>query len=127
KARSVSKHIITNQPILWSDDQLRKLAHQLVAAQVEWRRGFQGERSCFYDSMHHVYTDNGNGDGHLALQVSRDQNLFQLLETVTNGGDANGSMFSNAGVAFFALPAANIAIGGRKEMIDMYDQVTDKA
>jgi hypothetical protein len=127
KARRAIQEILADYPKLWSDDQLRKLAHQLVAAQVDWRRGFQGERSCFYDSMQRIYTDNGNGDGNLALQVSRDQNLFQLLETVTNGGDATGSMFSSAGVAFFALPAANIAIGGRKEMIDTYDQITDKA
>jgi hypothetical protein len=77
--------------------------------------------------MQRIYTDNGNGDGHLALQVSHDQNLFQLLNTVTNGGDASGSMFANAGVAFLTLPAANIAIGSRKEMVDTYDSITDKA
>jgi hypothetical protein len=127
KARGAIQEILADYPKLWSDDQLRKLAHRLVAEQIDWRRGFEGERSCFYDSMQRIYTDDGHGDGHLALQVSRDQNLFQLLDTVTNGGDANASMFANAGVAFFTLPAANMVIGGRKEMIDTYDQVTDKA
>src|SRR5262249_13993010 len=127
KVRGAIQDILTNYPKIWSDDQLRTLAHQLVAAQVDWRRGFQGERTCFYDSMQRVYTDDGNGDGRLALQVSRDQNLFQLLNTITNGGDASGSMFANAGVAFFTLPAANIAIGGRKEMTDTFDLITDKA
>jgi hypothetical protein len=127
KARGAIQEVLTNYPKVWSDDQLRKLAHQLVAAQVDWRRGFEGERSCFYDSMQRIYTDNGRGDGHLALQVSRDQNLFQLLDAVTNGSDVNGSMFANAGIAFFTLPAANIAIGGRKEMTDTFDLITDKA
>jgi hypothetical protein len=127
KARETIQEIVTANPKLWSNDQLRDLAHQLVASQIDWRRGFQGERTCFYDSMQRVYTDNGNGDGRLALQVSKDQNLFQLIESVTTGGAANASMFSNAGVAFFTLPAANMAIAGRKEMTAEFDQITDRA
>ncbi len=127
KARGTIQDILTSNPKLWSNDQLRDLAHQIAAAQIDWRRGFQGERTCFYDSMQRVYTDNGNGDGRLALQVSKDQNLFQLIESVTSGGAANASMFSNAGIAFFTLPAANLAIAGRKEMTAEYDRITDRA
>ena len=126
-ARHTIQDILTANPKLWSNDQLRDLAHQIAAAQIDWRRGFQGERSCFYDCMQRVYTDNGNGDGRLALQVSKDQNLFQLIESVSTGGPANASMFANAGVAFFALPAANMAIAGRKEMTAEYDRITDRA
>src|ERR1044072_515636 len=84
-SRKTIQDILHTNPKLWSDDQLRDLAHQLVTSQIDWQRGFQGERTCFYDSMQRVYTDNGNGDGRLALQVSKDQNLFQLIESVTNG------------------------------------------
>jgi hypothetical protein len=127
KARHTIQDIFTANSKLLSDDQLRDLAHQIAAAQIDWRRGFQGERNCFYDSMQRVYTDNGNGDGRLALQVSKDQNLFQLIESVSTGGPANSSMFANAGIAFFALPAANMAIAGRKEMTAEYDRVSDRA
>jgi hypothetical protein len=127
KARATIQDVLTANPKLWSNDQLRDLAHQLAASQIDWRRGFQGERTCFYDSIQRVYTDNGHGDGRLALQVTNDQNLFQLIESVSAGGNATASMFSNAGVAFFTLPAANMVIAGRKEMTDEYDRITDRA
>jgi hypothetical protein len=127
KAREAIREVVTANPKLWSNDQLRDLAHQLVTSQIDWHRGFQGERTCFYDSMQRVYTDNGNGDGGLALQVSKEKNLFQLIEAVTSDGAANSSMFSNTGVALFTLPAANMAIAGRKEMTAEYDRITDRA
>ena len=125
--RETIQDIVKANPKLWSNEQLRELAHQLAASQIDWRRGFQGERTCFYDSMQRVYTDNGNGDGGLALQVSKEKNLFQLIESVTSGGEATASMFSNAGIAFFTLPAANMAVAGRKEMTAEYDRITDRA
>jgi hypothetical protein len=127
KARATIQDVLTANPKLWSNDQLRDLAHQSAASQIDWRRGFQGERTCFYDSIQRVYTDNGHGDGRLALQVTNDQNLFQLIESVSAGGNATASMFSNAGIAFFTLPAANMVIASRKEMTDEYDRITDRA
>lgn len=119
--------IFTTNPKLWSNEQLHVLAHQLAASAIDWRRGFQGEQDAFYDSMQRVYTDDGNGDGRLALQVTRDQNLFQMIESVTGGDSPNASMFANAGVAFLALPAANITIAGRRAMTDEHDRIADQA
>jgi hypothetical protein len=127
RARKTIQYVITTNPKLWSSDQVRDLAHQLVASQMDWRRGLQGERTCFYDSMQRVYTDNGHGDGRLALNVSRDKNLFELIASVSTEGTVHTSAFSNPFLALLSIPAANMAIAGRKEMIDTYDQVTNQA
>ena len=71
KSRAAVQDILTDHPSLWSDGQLRDLAHQLAASRIDWRSGFEGERAGFYDSMQRVYTDNGHGDGRLALQVTK--------------------------------------------------------
>lgn len=126
-ARATIQGILATNPKLWSTDQLRDLAHQLAASQLDWRRGFQGERSCFYDSMQRVYTDNGHGDGRLALNVTSDKNLFELIESVSAEGAVHKSAFSNPALALLSLPAANMAIAGRKEMTDTYDYVTNQA
>jgi hypothetical protein len=127
QARKTIQYALTTNPKLWSNDQLRDLAHQIAASQTDWRRGFQGERTCFYDSMQRVYTDNGHGDGRLALNVSHNKNLFELIDWVSTEGSTHKSAFSNPALAFLSLPAANLAIAGRKEMIDTYDQVTNHA
>ena len=127
KARATIQAILATKPKLWSNDQLRDLAHQLAASQIDWRRGFQGERTCFYDSMQRVYTDNGHGDGRLALNVSSDKNLFELIEAVSTEGAVSKSAFSNPALALLSLPAANMATAGRKEMTDMFDQITNHA
>jgi hypothetical protein len=127
RARKTIQSVLSMNSKLWSNDQLRDLAHQLVASQIDWRRGFQGERTCFYDSMQRVYTDDGHGDGRLALNVSRDKNLFELIDSVSTDGAVSRSAFSNPVLALLSMPAANLAIAGRKEMTDMYDQVTNDA
>jgi hypothetical protein len=77
--------------------------------------------------MQRVYTDNGHGDGRLALNVSSDKNLFELIESVSTEGAVHKSAFSNPVLALLSMPAANMAIAGRKEMTDTYDQVTNHA
>lgn len=134
EARSVIRDVLSDQPALWTNLQLRDLAHQLAASQINWRRGFEGERTCIYDSMQRVYTDDGHGDGRLALHVGglaangiREMNLFQLIESVATEGRSQASVFANAGIALLTLPAANMAIAHRKEMVEMYDRITDRA
>jgi hypothetical protein len=126
-ARAAIRDIVAEYPGLWTDAQLRNLAHKMVASRIDWRRGFDGERTSFYDSMQRIYTDDGHGGGRLALHVTRDQNLFQLLNSIASGGSTAASMFSNTGVATFALPAVNLVVASRKPMTDMFDKVTNEA
>ncbi len=77
--------------------------------------------------MQRIYTDDGHGDGRLALNVTHDKNLFEMIDWVSTEGAAHRSAFSNPALARLSLPAANMAIAGRKEMTDTYDQVTNHA
>jgi hypothetical protein len=124
QARDVIRDVLADHAAVWSDEQLRDLAHQFAATRTDWARGIEGERISFYDSMQRTYTDNGNGDGRLALQVTPDQNLFQMLDAVTEGKSAP-SIFENTGVAMVTLPAANMFVASRKEMVDLFDKITN--
>ncbi|HVT28990.1 MAG TPA: hypothetical protein VHE81_13325 [Lacipirellulaceae bacterium] len=127
QARTVIQETLTQHPDLWDIGQIRNIAHQLVASPIVWRLGFEGERASFYDSVQRIYTDNGNGDGRLALHVSRDENLFQLLSSVASGSPPEASAFSYGAVAMLTLPAANMVVASRKDMTELYDKITDQA
>jgi hypothetical protein len=82
--------------------------------------------------MQRVYTDDGNGDGRLAMHVTNDQNLFELLNSVTTSvvdGNVQHSStpLSHAGLAILAMPATNMMVASRKEMTDTYDRFADRA
>jgi len=131
QARAAIRDVLRDHPDLWTNAQLRDLAHQVAAAQIDWRRGFIGERACFYDSMQRIYTDNGEGDGRLALHVAKDQNLFELLNSVmsdlTEAGAPSPTPLANGGLAMLAMPATNMVIASRKEMTDVYHRFVDSA
>lgn len=124
QARNVVHDVLAEHASIWSDSQLRDLAHKLAASRTDWARGIEGERIAFYDSMQRTYTDDGSGDGRIALQVTPDQNLFQMLDAVTEGKSAP-SIFENSGVAMMTLPAANMFVASRKEMVDLFDKITN--
>jgi hypothetical protein len=123
QARSVIRDVLADNAAVWTDAQLRDMAHKLAASRIDWRRGIEGERISFYDSMQRLYTDNGRGDGRLALQVTRDQNLFQMLDAVSDG-TSGPSILQNRGVAMLTLPAANMLVASRKDMVSLFDKIT---
>ena len=114
-------------PELWSEAQLRDLAHQVATAQVDWRHGFAGEAKCFDDVMQRMYTDDGQGDGRLAFRVSRDFNVFRMLDVITSTSPQPDSIWSNDVAAVLAMPAANLVVASRKEMTDVYRDFTNRA
>jgi hypothetical protein len=110
-----------DNPQSWSDSQLRDLAHSLAAAQIDWRKGFETETACFHDVMQRFYTDDGHGDGRLAFRISRQQNIFAQLDSLTNyGPESTPSLFAADSLAMLALPAANMVVASRKEMTETY-------
>jgi hypothetical protein len=134
QARTVIQDVLRERPDVWTNGQLRDLAHMTAAARVDWRRGFEGERASFYDSMQRIYTDNGNGDGRIALNVDVDTtsqaNFFELLNSVTqNVSSASSSniTLSNTALAILAMPATNMVVASRKEMTETYDRYADRA
>jgi hypothetical protein len=134
QARSAIRDVLRDHPALWTNDQLRDLAHVVAAAEIDWRRGFVGERMCFHDSMQRIYTDDGHGDGRLALNVSKEQNFFELLNAVTASLGASphatpphATPLSNSGLAMLAMPVTNMVVASRSEMTEMYERLTDRA
>jgi len=128
QALAAIRDIMGSKPDLWSEAQLRGLAHVLASSPIDWARGFDGERALFYDSMQRVYTDDGRGDGRLAFNINRDQNLFQVLASVNAGdGGPGDSLLSNSGIAMLTLPAANFVVASRKTMTETYDCFTNEA
>jgi hypothetical protein len=128
KAFVAIREIMRDKPELWTHGQLRDLAHQLAGTKVDWQRGFEGERASFYDGMQRLYTDNGSGDGRLALHVSKDLNLFQMIASVSGQpGAAGDALLANSALAMLTMPAANLVVASRKEMIDKFEQVTNLA
>jgi hypothetical protein len=128
-ALATVRDIISAKPSIWTESQLRDLAHELAASPIDWVHGFDGERASFYDSMQRIYTDNGSGDGRLALHVTKDQNLFQLLASVNqgDGGPGDSLLNNHPGLAMLTLPAANFVVASRKDMTEAYDGVTNEA
>lgn len=128
EAFSLVQEIMQTNPALWSDDELRNLAHRVAVAKVDWRRGFIGESAGFHDSMQRIYTDDGNGDGRLALNVAADLNLFEMVRYATAlGSDTHVQQVPNNVLAIFAMPAANMVVASRKEMTEMYERMSSRA
>lgn len=133
-AHTAIQDLLRDYPGLWTNDQLRDLAHETAASKVDWRKGFEGERTSFYDSMQRVYTDDGNGDGRLALYVgvdtSSEATIFDVLNSITtNVADLEmvKPPLSNKLLAMLAMPATNALVASRKEMTDTYDRLAGRA
>jgi hypothetical protein len=127
QAHAAIREILTDHADLWTNAQLRDLAHTIAGTQIDWRQGIDAERAAFYDGMQRIYTDDGQGDGRLALRVSERQNLFELLDSVISGPTGQSSKFSNIGIAMLTLPAANMVVASRKDMTDIYENFTSHA
>lgn len=122
----VIQDILTRQPQLWSNGQLRDLAHQVGTSQIDWRRGFDAERNFFYDILQRIYTDDGQGDGRLAYRITNENNFFQMRETLT-GESPNVSTLSNDALAVLALPAASMFVESRKEATETFERIIGRA
>ena len=128
QAIAAVRDVLADHPAVWSDDQLRNLAHKFAASRIKWQRGFEGETIAFNDSMQRLYTDDGNGDGRLAYRLPNGMNVFQMIEsvvgTITDTNPKNSSL-ANPALAILAMPATNFVVASRKDMIETYEALTD--
>lgn len=114
--------IMADEPQLWTDAELRDLAHTMAAAKIDWQRCLEGESSGFRDVMQRLYTDDGHGDGRLAYSTSNGQNVFQTLDSfIGTGIDSSNSPYANDALAMLMLPTANFVVASRKEMTATHD------
>jgi hypothetical protein len=116
--------LLIDYPALWTDVQLRDLAHSVAAADIDWRRGYEGERAIFCDMLQRLYTDDGKGDGRITaegLRHLRDYSSPRSIDYIT--GLKNWRMkFGDPAVAAFA-PASLFVVASRREIIDKYDEL----
>jgi hypothetical protein len=106
---------LAQQPQLFSENQLRDLAHDLATiTDDDIRTRFDGERLSFYDFVQHAYTDNGSGDGRFTPDGMR---LFDLVTSATgipNVGDP---------IRETMTPLVGAAILSRSELLDEYERM----
>lgn len=115
--------LLTSQPALWTDDQLRDLAHTIAAAKIDWHYSYSGERFAFRDTVQRMYTDDGHGDGRITDEGLRSLYLFgdqRFIDGVTGLKDWR-MRFGNLGIDAVA-PASLYVMASRKELEEKYDR-----
>ena len=113
------KGILEENPGLFSDDQLIRLAHAMsgpnVAADL---MTFRDERVFFADVVQRIYTDDGRGDGNITPAGLRLMPMFVSMD-----GQGRDAMELN--VFDFAATVPGL-IASRAEMLHRYDQIMDQ-
>jgi hypothetical protein len=118
--------VLVTRPDLWTNDQLAQLAHRAAVSRIDWRRGIQGDRANFYDIVQRIFTDDGNGNGRLALRVTDEQNLFDFLISISGRWHGQVSTLSDNRLAGWVMPAANMVVASRQQTVALYNQLTDE-
>lgn len=116
-ALQTSLEALADAPDMWTDDQLRDLAHTLAAVTDETLRPrLEAERAGFADFVQRVYTDDGAGNGH----ISRD--WLAALNAISS--PAEGSIPVPERVLADALgPAGILVLADRRDLLREYDRI----
>ncbi|MCH8152992.1 MAG: hypothetical protein IH830_11555 [Planctomycetes bacterium] len=103
--------ILAEHPEIFTDSQLHALAHRLAAVhggRIQLR--LDGEKLVFQDWVQRLYTDDGQGDGHLTAQGLRSLAYVGWME-----GDSSDVPPSRVGPL---APALGLVMAGRREMTE---------
>jgi hypothetical protein len=110
--------ILADRPEVLTDEQLLALAHGLAATDDAMGVRFSGERLSFYDIVQRIYSDDGNGNGHLTLEGFRAmESLAGGLDDVIAGSDT---------LSIVALPVINSIMLSRRDIVEEYDRVMNE-
>lgn len=110
--------LIEKHPGVLTDAHLRSLASALAAFPRDRAPlvRFDGERAMWNDVAQRIYTDDGNGDGHITAA-----GLTRLLQYASWGTKNQPTGFVSP-----LGPVAVSVIAGRKEMTDKYNHFMDR-
>ena len=109
--------LIAQQLDLFTDDQLRDLAHRVAAlTDDDLRVRFSSERLSFRDYIQHAYTNNGSGDGRM---TSRGMQFFDLVT------DATGIYKPSNAVQTTLTPLLGTVMMNRRELLSEYERMMD--
>ncbi len=113
-ATRTTAEIIHSYPALFTDEQLRDLAHRQAAfMDGDPRVDLTGERWFFEDVVQRVYTDDGNGNGHITAEGMR-----QVISMMSFSDDG----MSQLGPAPLA-PITAAIVADRADMVAKYDEL----
>ncbi|VAX41655.1 hypothetical protein MNBD_PLANCTO03-617 [hydrothermal vent metagenome] len=113
-AINTTAQIIHEYPDLFTDEQLRELAHRHAGfMDGDPRVDLTGERWFFEDIIQRVYTDDGNGNGHITAEGMR-----QVMRMISFSDDGT----SELGPAPLA-PITAAIVADRADMTAKYDQL----
>jgi len=117
------EEVIREQPDLLRDEQLRTLAHELAALtnggdESPLAVRINMERFAMYDILQRVFTDDGNGNGHLSPQG------MKAYSSLVGGFDSAGEP-ATWEWADLTIPAAGIVTANRQELKTEYDRLMD--
>lgn len=113
---SLVSELLAGYPDLLSVEQLRDLTHEIAAVR-SYDVDLTGERLHFLDTVQHVYTDDGSGNGHLDTVAYR-----RFVEEVTGKTTAFYDTRQRTGSEYlfdYALaPGATLYAADRKELVE---------
>jgi hypothetical protein len=114
RALTQIEQTLLERPELFTDADLRDLAHQFAQDQNATDLfHLAGERKSFYDAMQRVYTDDGHGDGRLTAEGFR--------KLTTEWANAGTTAKSQEPLEIAGGPAVMLLVDSRKETLDLYD------
>lgn len=112
-----ASHAVFRHGDLFTDDHLRELAHRLSSfgSGGTVRIRLDGEVAMFDDTLQHLYTDNGRGDGRIAGDGG--QRVTSMLATASPLGPDQSRLARVAGPVTTAMTA------GRAEIRQLYQSM----
>jgi hypothetical protein len=116
-----AQEVMIARPDLWSDDQLRNLAHRIAAIEMTPDDWFNGERFWFYDYLQRTYTDDGHGGGQI---TSRGADATAMY---SDGIMSSPPTTSRSAVIAASLPVAAALLAPRDDMRRVYDSLMDQS
>jgi hypothetical protein len=120
-AMETTSELMAAYPDLFSDEQLRDLSHEIAAVRT-YSFDITGEKMMMLDTIQHVYTDDGNGNGHLDPQSWR-----RFTRELTGANTAFYETRKNTGseylIDYAVAPAMILFAVDRREMARMTDHL----
>lgn len=121
-AYRLTSDLLQEHPEVFTNDQLRDLAHRIGRINGRNLITFEGERASFYDVVQRIFSDDGHGDGYLTSVGF--QNLKSMRDFARQDRGTLGDLSDYLQVA--ARPAASrFTMASRREVVVMHDHIMD--
>ena len=119
-----TSRVIVDHPDLLSDEQLVRLAQRINKTRG-YRIDYAGERYQIYDTIQHLYTENGRGNGHLDM-VAIDRLIVDRGASLDGRYPEPPAMLSRLMINAISVgisPALVMLTADREETIELVDRI----